>query len=305
MDESFTVQEDTRADVFLSQCIGHLTRSAAQRLLIDGHVTMHGKVLAKNARLKAGDTIECRVPPPVAHKAEAEAIGLDVVYEDEDIIVINKPRGLVVHPGAGNYTGTLVNALLHHCGSSLSGIGGVMRPGIVHRLDKDTSGLMVVAKNDAAHQSLAMQLASQEMGRTYYALCVGRIKLDSQRVDVPIGRHPVNRIKMAPITNGRGKARDAVTHITVLERLPRFTLVEARLETGRTHQIRVHLAYVGHPVLGDPLYGPKKPAFGLDAQVLHAKRLVLRHPTTSEEMTFEVPLPGYFADAVERAKKIT
>ena len=298
------VHEECRADVFLAEQIDALTRNAAQRLLVDGRVTLQGRTITKNARLKAGDVVICDIPPPVPYEAEAEAIQLDIVYEDDDIIVINKPRGLVVHPGAGNYTGTLVNALLHHCGDSLSGIGGVMRPGIVHRLDKDTSGLMVAAKNDIAHQALAAQLAAREMGRTYHALCVGRIKTDNQRVDVPIGRHPVHRKKMAPAITGRTKARDAVTHITVLEWLPRFTLVEARLETGRTHQIRVHLAYIGHPVLGDTMYGPKKPPFGVDGQVLHAKRLTLKHPTTNKEMVFEVPLPEYFANAVEKAKRI-
>jgi len=296
--------EESRADVFLSSEIEGMTRSSAQRLLAEGRVTMLGRPIAKNAQLKAGDVVVCDIPPPVPYEAEAEAIQLDIIYEDADIIVINKPRGLVVHPGAGNYTGTLVNALLHHCGDSLSGIGGVMRPGIVHRLDKDTSGLMVAAKNDIAHQALAAQLATREMGRIYHALCIGRVKADCQKVDVPIGRHPIHRKKMTPAITNRTKARDAVTHITVLERLPRFTLLEAQLETGRTHQIRVHLAYIGHPVLGDPLYGPKKPPFGLDGQVLHAKRLTLSHPTTKEEMAFEAPLPEYFANAIVKAKRI-
>ena len=307
--------DGTRADFFLSENIDGLTRSAAQKLLSDGQVTGGGVPLRKNDRLAGGSIIMCKIPPPVAYEAAAEAIPLDIVYEDADIIVINKPRGLVVHPAAGHFTGTLVNALLHHCGSSLSGIGGVQRPGIVHRLDKDTSGLLVAAKNDAAHQALTAQLSAREMERTYQALCIGRVKQDVQRVDIPIGRHPVDRKKMAAfahggangresITHQSGKSREAVTHFKVLERLPRFTLVEARLETGRTHQIRVHLSYLGHPVLGDPLYGPKKQPFNMAGQVLHAKELKLRHPSTGAVMEFEAALPGYFLEALSKARLI-
>ena len=293
-----------RADVFLSESIDELTRNAAQRLLSEGNVSINGQVLRKNDRVKTGDIIICNIPAPTPYEAIAEAIPLTIVHEDEDIIVIDKPRGLVVHPAAGHFSGTLVNALLHHCGESLSGIGGVQRPGIVHRLDKDTSGLMVIAKNDAAHQALAAQLAAREMGRVYHALCIGRLKHENMRIDMPIGRHSTDRKKMAVVTKIGGKARDAVTHITVLEQLNRFTLVEARLETGRTHQIRVHLSYLGHPVLGDPVYGPKKQPFGTDGQVLHAKILQLKHPATGEEMCFDAPLPDYFINALAKARTL-
>jgi len=296
-------QSGVRADAFLSENIDGLTRNAAQRLLSEGRATRDGLPLRKNDRLRAGDTVICDIPPPADYDVSAEAIPLEIVYEDADIAVVNKPRGLVVHPAAGNYTGTLVNALLHHIGPSLSGVGGVSRPGIVHRLDKDTSGLLVVAKHDAAHQALAAQLAAREMGRTYYALCIGRVKQDSQRIDAPIGRHHTDRKKMAVITPLQGgKSREAATNVTVIERMRRFTLVEARLETGRTHQIRVHLAHIGHPVLGDPVYGPKKQPFGTGGQMLHAKGLRLRHPSTGEVMDFDAPLPGYFIAAVDKAR---
>jgi len=346
--------DGARADVFLSENINDLTRNAAQRLLSEGQVTRAGIPLRKNDRLRAGDIITCIIPPPIPCETAAEAISLDIVYEDADIIVVNKPRGLVVHPAAGHETGTLVNALLHHCGAALSGIGGVQRPGIVHRLDKDTSGLMVAAKNDAAHQALAAQLSAREMGRIYHALCIGRVKQDSQVVDMPIGRHPVDRKKMAAFAQHRagaglaragrvspcmewvpgceptqrgyeptqmertspragrvspsptyaGKCRDAVTYVTVLERMDRFTLVEARLETGRTHQIRVHMSYLGYPVLGDPLYGPKKQPFGVQGQVLHAKELRLRHPSSGVAMEFEARLPDYFLAALAKARLV-
>ena len=311
----FTVNQaenNIRADVFLSQSAG-LSRNMAQRLLSEGCATLNSRPLHKNTRLQTGDEVSCIIPHSTPYEAQAENISLEIIYEDSDIIVINKPRGLVVHPAAGHSSGTLVNALLHHCGDSLSGIGGVQRPGIVHRLDKDTSGLLVAAKNDIAHQSLAEQLAKREMGRTYFALCIGRMKADTQRIDVPIGRHPAERKKMAAITgpksqtSKRSKSREAVTHISVMERLPRFTLVEARLETGRTHQIRVHLAYLGHPVLGDPVYGPKKQSFKsnkFEGQVLHAKALKLHHPTTGEAMDFESPLPAYFIEALEKARRV-
>jgi len=293
--------DNNRADTFLSETIEGLTRNSAQRLISEGKILLNNCPIQKNTRLKTGDSLACTIPSPTPYEAAPEAIPLDILYEDTDIIVINKPRGMVVHPAAGHFCGTLVNALLHHSGTSLSGIGGVLRPGIVHRLDKDTSGLMVVAKNDKAHQALADQLASREMGRVYHALCLGRIKEDSQTIDLPIGRHPTDRKKMSTIARG-SKSREATTHISVLERMHRFTLVEARLETGRTHQIRVHLASAGYPVLGDLHYGPKKPLFKLDGQVLHAKALCLRHPSTGNEMTFEAPLTDYFIDAVGKAR---
>ena len=296
---------DVRADAFLAESISGLTRNAAQRLLSEGRAARNGLPLRKNDRLKTDDIVMCHIPPPVGYEVAAEAIPLDIIYEDKDIVVVNKPRSLVVHPAAGNYTGTLVNALLHHLGPSLSGIGGVMRPGIVHRLDKDTSGLLVVAKNDAAHQALAAQLAAREMGRIYHALCIGRVKLDSQRIDVPIGRHHTDRKRMAAITVRQGgKSREAVTNVTVLERMSRFTLVEARLETGRTHQIRVHLSHIGYPVIGDAVYGPKKQPFDTGGQVLHAKGLRLRHPSGGEVMEFDAPLPDYFCDALVKARLV-
>ncbi|MCL2360799.1 MAG: RluA family pseudouridine synthase [Defluviitaleaceae bacterium] len=296
---------DARIDVFLSENIDGLSRNTAQRIISEGHVTINNRGITKNTRLKTGDEVVCITPSPTPSEAEAEAIPLDIVYEDADIIVINKPQRMVVHPAAGHHSGTLVNALLHHCGDSLSGIGGAQRPGIVHRLDKDTSGLIVVAKNDAAHSSLTNQLANREIGRIYQAICLGNIKKDSQDVNVPIGRHPQDRKKMAPITHEKRKSREALTHISVLERMPRFTLIEAKLHTGRTHQIRVHLSYMGHPVLGDLLYGLKKPPLGLTSQVLHAKKLSLRHPSTNELMDFEIPLPDYFLQALEKVRRVT
>jgi len=295
---------DARADAFLTESIDSLTRNAAQRLLSEGRATCGGLQLRKNDRLKTGDIVMCDMPPPVEYEVAAEDIPLDIVFEDADIVVVNKLRGMVTHPAAGNYTGTLVNALLHHLGPSLSGIGGVMRPGIVHRLDKDTSGLLVVAKNDVSHQALATQLAAREMGRTYHALVIGRVKQDSQRIDIPIGRHHTDRKKMAAITQQKGKSREATTNVTVLERMPRFTLVEARLETGRTHQIRVHLSHIGCPVLGDPLYGLKKQPFNVEGQILHAKELKLRHPSTGDVMDFDAPLPEYFCKAVAKARLV-
>jgi len=279
-----------RADVFLAENSAEIpTRSAAQRLL--------GK--RKNHRVKAGEVLICEIPAPIPSEATPEDIPLDIIYEDGDLLVINKPRGLVVHPAAGNYTGTLVSALLFHCGSGLSGIGGVLRPGIVHRLDKDTSGLMVVAKNDNAHQALAAQLEARTMGRTYNAIVCGALKKERLRIDLPIGRHPHDRKKMAVLTNphdGR-KTRTATTNIEVLERYGKqFTLIAARLETGRTHQIRVHMAHIGHPVLGDTVYGAKSQQFF--GQVLHAKELHFIHPTTGKEMEFNSPWPEYFSKAI-------
>ncbi|MCL2839217.1 MAG: RluA family pseudouridine synthase [Defluviitaleaceae bacterium] len=283
-----------RADVFLTEnCAEVLTRSAAQRIL--------GK--DKNRRVKAGEVLTCEIPAPIPDEALPEDISLDILYEDGDLLVINKPRGLVVHPAAGNYTGTLVNALLHHCGGDLSGIGGVMRPGIVHRLDKDTSGLMVVAKNDNAHQALASQLETRRMGRIYNAIVLGTVKKDAFKIDLPIGRHPTDRKKMAVLTHTGHKTRSAMTHIDVLEHYAtkrgRFTLIAAKLETGRTHQIRVHMAYVGHPVLGDLTYGAKRPMFSLDGQVLHAKTIQFIHPTTKQSMEFTSSLPAYFQNALK------
>lgn len=298
-----------RLDAFVSAS-GELTRSAAARLIEEGAITVGGRAVAKNYKLRAGDTVDILMPEPVPTEAEAEDIPLDVVFEDEDIIVINKPTGMVVHPAAGNETGTLVNALLHHCAGSLSGIGGVVRPGIVHRIDKDTSGLLVAAKNDAAHNSLAEQLKTHEVGRVYYALVIGNLREDKGTVNAPIGRHPRDRKKMAVLSAGEGTARDAVTHYEVLERFRGYCLVRCVLETGRTHQIRVHMAHLGHPLVGDLTYGGGKTKFEaanqslISGQCLHAKELKLTHPRTGERMNFSCPLPAEMETLIEKMRKL-
>lgn len=289
-----------RLDQILSEQAG-VTRSAAVRLIEDGAVLLNGSVARKNARPAAGDLLEWMLPEPEPAEAAPENIPLDVVYEDDDLIVVNKPVGMVVHPAAGNRTGTLVNALLWHCGASLSGIGGVVRPGIVHRIDKDTSGLLAVAKNDAAHLALAAQIKEHRVARVYTAVAVGNLREDAGTVNAPIGRHPTDRKRMAVIRDGKGTAREAVTHWNVLGRAEadgsRFTLLRCALETGRTHQIRVHLASVGHPLLGDPVYGGDRTAFEarhrtiIKGQCLHAGQLTLTHPRTGQEMTFTAPPP--------------
>ncbi|MCL2577499.1 MAG: RluA family pseudouridine synthase [Defluviitaleaceae bacterium] len=287
--------DSQRIDVFLSNFVEEISsRSSAQKLLTDNRIRVMGSrsSLSKNYRVMPGDIIICEIPAPVPLEAVAEDIPLHIVYEDSDLLVVDKPRGLVVHPSAGHHSGTLVNALLYHC--ELSGIGGVLRPGIVHRLDKDTSGLMVVAKNDAAHIALAAQLERRTMGRTYNAVCMGSVK-NNLRIDLPIGRHPHDRKKM---TVYPAKARNAVTYIEVLEYLKNFTLIAARLETGRTHQIRVHMAHIGHPVLGDIVYGAARQPFGLTGQILHAINLQFIHPSSGEEMEFNSPLPEYFTEAI-------
>ena len=289
-----------RLDLFAAEA-GALTRSAVGRLIEDGAITVNGKPSAKNYRLRNGDTIEICLPAPEPCEAYPQNIPLDIVYEDEDLIVVNKPVGMVVHPAAGNPDGTLVNALLYHCGESLSGVGGVIRPGIVHRIDKDTSGLLVVAKHDAAHLALAEQLKGHHIRRTYYAIAIGNFKEDSGTVDAPIGRHPVDRKRMAVIRNEDLKSRDAVTHWQVLARGEAdgqsFTLLRCELETGRTHQIRVHMASIGHPLLGDPVYGGANTRFEarhkslIQGQCLHAKELTFTHPRTREAVHFTSPLP--------------
>ena len=278
-----------RADAALARLSGTLTRSAAQRLLEAGQVTSHGRVLKKNDRLEAGDPLEVEIPAPQPLELTAEDIPLDIVYEDGDLIVLNKPKGLVVHPAAGHWSGTLVNALLHHCRDSLSGINGALRPGIVHRIDKDTSGLLVVAKNDFAHQNLAAQLQDHSLAREYVCLVTGGMRADSGTVDAPIGRHPTDRKRMAVVADGR----PAVTHWQVLERFSGYTLLKCRLETGRTHQIRVHMAHIGHPIVGDMVYGRKKPELGQDTQCLHARAITFRHPRSGETVTLTCPLPPY------------
>lgn len=293
-----------RLDVFLSEG-EELTRSYAQKLISDGYVTVGGKSADKNLKLKAGDTVEIEYPPMKSCTAEAENIPLDIVYEDSDIIVVNKPRGMVVHPAAGNYSGTLVSALLYHCGDSLSGIGGVLRPGIVHRIDKDTSGLLVAAKNDAAHLFLSEQLKTHSISRIYHAIALGRID-EARTVDKPIGRNPSDRKKMAIVAGGR----EAITHITPIENFDAgLCYVKCSLETGRTHQIRVHMQSIGHALLGDTLYGQEKnPAerkYGklISGQCLHAKELELIHPATKEKMHFSCPLPDDFSAVLAALRK--
>ncbi len=293
----------TRLDTYLASALG-VSRSAVERLLEEGNVTLTGGSAAKNYRLRGGEQISVTLPDPVPAEALPEDIPLDVVYEDADIIVINKPSGMVVYPAAGNESGTLVNALLHHCRGSLSGVGGVERPGIVHRIDKDTSGLLVVAKHDAAHNALAEQLKTHTVSRIYYAIAVGNLREDRGTVHAPIGRHPTDRKRMA-ITRREGEGKDAITHYEVLERYGSFTYLSCKLETGRTHQIRVHMASLGHPLLGDPVYGGNGTRFEaqhrklLHGQCLHAGELALLHPRTGEEMHFSAPLPSDFSTLLE------
>ena len=293
-------REGERLDAFLARSVPGLTRSAAQKLLEDGAVTLSGRPGKKNDRTVVGIEVSVTLPQPEPLDVLPQNIPLDVVYEDDDVIVVNKPVGMVVHPAPGHPDGTLVNALLYHCGSSLSGINGVLRPGIVHRIDRDTSGLIIAAKNDRAHLALAAQLQDHTLARVYEAVAVGNLKEDSGTVDAPIGRHPVDRKKMAV---DRKNGRPAVTHWSVLARYPGYTRVECRLETGRTHQIRVHMASIGHPLLGDVVYGSKKPFPGLAGQCLHAKRLRFLHPSTGEPVEVECPLPQWFTDVLKKIDK--
>ena len=296
---TFTVQQSgERLDALLARSVEGLTRSAAQRLLEDGAVTCRGKALKKNDRPAAGDVVEVLLPDPEPVDVLPQDIPLDVVYEDGDVIVVNKPVGMVVHPAPGHPDGTLVNALLHHCGDTLSGINGALRPGIVHRIDRDTSGLIIAAKNDRAHLALAAQLQDHSLARVYEAVAVGSFREDSGTVDAPIGRHPADRKKMAVVAGGRS----AVTHWSVLERFPGYTYVECRLETGRTHQIRVHMAHIGHPILGDTVYGAKKPVPGLQGQCLHAVGLQFVHPRTGEMVCLDCPLPEEFVRQLDKLR---
>ncbi len=300
-----------RIDRFVTENAG-VSRSLAVKLIESGAVTVSEKSVEKNYKLRKGDTVEIEFPEPSCDEAVAENIPLDVVYEDKDIIVVNKPEGMIVHPATGIYTGTLVNALLYHCGDSLSGIGGVIRPGIVHRIDKDTSGLLVVAKNDDAHISLSAQLKTHDVSRVYHAIVIGNIKEDNGKINRPIGRHPVDRKKMAVVTDPTRQARDAITHFEVLERFEtptgRFTYVKCKLETGRTHQIRVHMASIGHPLVGDTVYGGGNTKFEasnkaiIKGQCLHARVLELTHPKSGEKMTFESNLPDYFEKLLEKLR---
>jgi 23S rRNA pseudouridine1911/1915/1917 synthase len=287
----------TRLDVFISSKFENKSRSYIQGIIDGENATVNGKCRKSNYKLKLEESITLDIPDPRELDVKAEEIPLDVLYEDSDVIVINKPQDMVVHPAPGNYSGTLVNALLNHC-TDLSGINGVLRPGIVHRIDKDTSGALVVAKNDNAHNSLAAQLKDHSMTRSYLALVEGIIKSDVGTIDEPIARHPKDRIKMAVVESGK----KAVTHFKVIERFDSNTLVECNLETGRTHQIRVHMAKIGHPLVGDLIYGYKKQRFNLKGQALHAKKLGFIHPSTNEYMEFISPLPNYFENLITKLK---
>ena len=292
-----TEHAGVRLDAFLS-ADGALTRSQAARLIAEGRVRVNGKPAAKSARLSGGETVTVDVPQLRETALPPQDIPLDVVYEDDDVIVVNKPTGLVVHPAPGHPDGTLVNALLHHCGDSLSGIGGEKRPGIVHRIDRDTSGLIIAAKNDAAHLALSAQLKDHSLSRTYECLVTGNMKQDSGTVDAPIGRSSADRKKMAVVPTGRR----AVTHWEVVARYPGVTHLRCRLETGRTHQIRVHMAHIGHPILGDTVYGAKKPVPGLTGQCLHATGLRFVHPRTGEPVELHCPLPPEFTAMLQKVQ---
>ena len=291
--EIIITESGMRADKAISAALPELSRSAVQNLIAGGHVFWDGKPVAKSAKLPLGSVLVVEIPPARPLDVRPENIPLDIVYEDGDLLVVNKPKGMVVHPAAGNYDGTLVNALLHHCGDSLSGINGVIRPGIVHRIDKDTSGLLIVAKNDTTHRHLAEQIKAHSFTREYRAVVYGRIREDGT-VDAPIARHSQDRKRMA--VQQSPSARDAVTHYFVTRNFTGFTQLRLRLETGRTHHIRVHMAYIGHPVAGDPVYGPKKVITSLHGQCLHAGLIGFIHPRTGAYMEFEAPLPPYFTD---------
>ncbi len=303
MSESFTftaASAGVRIDKYLTENLEGFTRSAVSRLIDDDNVVVNGKAVHKNYKLKANDSINVFVPDAVPLETTAENIPLDIVYEDDDLLVVNKPKDMVVHPAAGNYTGTLVNALLYHCKDSLSGINGVIRPGIVHRIDKDTSGLLIVAKNDMAHLDLAQQIKEHSFHRAYEAVVYGNIKDDNGTVHQPSGRNPKDRKKMA-VTDKNSK--DAVTHYEVIKRYGNFTHIRCVLETGRTHQIRVHMAYIGHPLAGDSVYGPKKVITELKGQCLHAGEIGFVHPRTNEYLEFKAPLPEYFKKFIAKLEK--
>jgi len=294
---NYIADENIRIDKFIASKLDGVTRSHIQKLIDDGCVTVDGKNVKSNHKLKIGQSIDVAMPEAKQLDVAAEDIALDIVYEDEHLLVVNKPQNMVVHPAAGNYEGTLVNALMHHCGDSLSGINGVIRPGIVHRIDKDTSGLLLVAKDDATHIGLSEQIKEHSLTRKYIALVHGNFKNDEGTVDAPIGRHPTDRKRMC-ITEKNSK--NAVTHYRVLQRFMEYTLVECKLETGRTHQIRVHMASLGHPVMGDKTYGVKKEKYNLSGQLLHAKIVGFVHPVTKEYMEFETDIPERFMRFLKR-----
>ena len=294
-------RETIRLDQFLAGELDDLSRSYIQKLIESGNVSINGAVkTVKKEKVLAGDEVVISVPEPVELKIEAENIPLEIVYEDDDVLVVNKPKGMVVHPAVGNYTGTLVNAVMYHCGDRLSSINGVIRPGIVHRIDKDTSGLLMIAKTNRAHESLSAQLADHSITRRYQALVYHNFKEDEGVVDAPIGRDPSNRLRMA-VT--RENSKRAVTHYKVLERFGKYTLMELELETGRTHQIRVHMTYLKHPLVGDPVYGPKKQTIPVEGQMLHAKVIGFVHPVTGEYMEFDSQLPEYFEKILDTLRK--
>lgn len=289
-----------RIDRFLSENLQNLSRSYIQKLLKDGKITVNEKAVRANYKTSQGDQIHVFLPEPETPNIVPEDIPLDIIYEDDDILVINKPKGMVVHPAPGHYSHTLVNAILWHCGDRLSGINGVLRPGIVHRIDMDTTGSLLVCKNDHAHQVLAVELKEHTITRRYHAIVHGNIKDDSGTVNAPIGRHPVDRKKMSTRS---ANGRHAVTHYNVLERFGDYTYIECELETGRTHQIRVHMSSIGHPILGDNVYGPVKCPFKLQGQTLHAKILGITHPSTGEYMEFDAPLPAYFSELLAKLRR--
>ena len=291
--------KNQRLDAFLASSLDGLTRSQAARLIESGEVAVNGKTAGKSYKLAGGEDIAVTLPEPEPVEAVPQDIPLDVVYEDADVIVVNKPSGMVVHPAPGHPDGTLINALLYHCAGTLSGIGGALRPGIVHRIDRDTSGLIIAAKNDAAHQYLSAQLADHTLARTYECIVVGALREDRGTVDAPIARHPTGRKRMAVVAGGR----EAVTHWEVIARYPGYTHVRCRLETGRTHQIRVHMAYIGHPILGDTVYGAKKEVPGLTGQCLHAVGLRFLHPRTHEVVELSCPLPEEFTRMLQKIRK--
>lgn len=294
-------QQGTRIDLVLASALEETSRSFIQKLFEKEKIKVNDELcMSKKYKVKAGDRIELTIPEPEILTVEAEDIPLDIVYEDDDVLVVNKPKGMVVHPAVGNYNGTLVNAIMFHCGERLSSINGVIRPGIVHRIDKDTSGLLMIAKNDMAHESLSRQLADHSITRRYQALVYHNFKEEEGTVDAPIGRDPKNRLRQAVTLQN---SKRAVTHYKVLQRFGAYTLIEAKLETGRTHQIRVHMSHIKHPLVGDLVYGPKKQTINVEGQMLHAKVLGFVHPRTGEYMEFDSPLPEYFETILQRLRK--